>query len=254
MGDPLAKVSSGSPFQPTASAWNEFIDAAKFAKMRGDARGLNLQSAGRENPSNTVLVKNNTGSELSPLAIVAPSSPIILPSENATEFTVRSGWNVAAPTSSDFGKFFILAESIPSGEVGLAWSGGIVPCKIQVDHASMPRADVDASSSLKLLANYHGSAQILWKESGTGSSLWAVVRMGQPVNVSVAGKANADVEPDSTGAMSVWASGSDTGHDIEGIHLDWMHGEQKISSGKEVISSYFPNENRWRFTHAECEE
>ena len=253
MGDPLAKVSSGAPFAPTAAAWNSFIDAAKLAKMRGDARGLNLQSAGRESPSNTILVRNNSDSELPALAIACVSGPIILPSENATEFTVRSGWTVAAPTSSDFGNFVVLAESVPAGELGLAWSGGIVPCKLQVDHASMTRADIDAGNTTKLLANYHGSAQILWKESGTGSSLWAAVRMGQPQSVMLAGKANSDITTGSTGAMSVYDSGVDTGYDLEGIHLDWMHGGQQISSGKEVIASYFPLENRWRFTHAECE-
>lgn len=247
----LRKVTTGEPFRPTASTWNAFIDAAILAKQRGDARGLSI-SAGGETPNNTVLVKNNTGGDLSVLSVGGIDSPIISPTDNEGEFKVRSGWNIISPTNTHFGKLVVLAESIPAGEMGLAFVAGVVPVQVNRGNTVFDRADVNTASTATMSGHLAGTAQILWAE-GTGTDAWCAVLLGQRQNVDVLGKANEDIQPNSTGAISVWRSGLDTGYDLEGVHLDWMHSSQQVSTGKEVIARYYPSENRWRIVHAECE-
>lgn len=71
------------------------------------------------------------------------------------------------------------------------------------------------------------------------------------------GKADDDIAIDTSGTVSVWKRDStgtlvDTTEDIT-AHLDWMHGDEKVSSGKEVLCTYFADEAIWRITGAECE-
>lgn len=248
----LNKVTTGQPFTPQASTWNAFIDAAKLAKMRGDARGLNL-TAGRENNGLTVMVRNDSGAAVDALSILSLGDPIVTPTDNETEFTTRAGFSGDTPASTDFGNFCVTAESIPSGEIGLAWISGIVPVQCQFDYASFPRCDIDAGTDNKLLANFHGSAEVVWKEAGTGTSLWAAVKLGQHANVRVSGKASGAIVYNSYGAVTVYNKGTSTGQNLETVYLDWMHGDESVSSGKEVIAEWFAFEKRWRITNAECE-
>ena len=248
----MRKVSRGEPLRIPAETFNAFVDAAEYAKnkkvsSRSTAYGKEID------PANTAYVKNQSGSDLSALSIAGIDSPIITPTSNADEFNTRSGWNVVTPTSSHFGKFVVLAEAIPAGEIGLAYISGYAPVTLNVDYANFDRADVSAGTSTKLEASWHGSAKIVWKESGTGTAIRAVIQFDTPREVSLLGVTNSEITVDSSGGVSVWVNGSDTGFDLATCHLDWMHGSQNISSGKEVIVKYFPRDAKWRIIHAECE-
>lgn len=247
----LRKVTTGEPVQIKATTWNAFVDAAIYTKQQQRAGGVPIAS-GTEYPATTVLVRNNTGSDLSAYAVVGISGPIILPSDNEDEFKQRSGWTVVTPTADHVGSFLVTAESIPAGEMGIAYSGGVVPVLCQVDNTHMDRADVNAGNSSKLIAGFHGAAQILWK-AGTGTSVWTAIRMGNPTTTSVVGTANGTIVAGGIGQITVFRNGVSTGYVLEGVHLDWMHGSEDISSGKEVMATYFPYEKRWRITGAECE-
>lgn len=71
------------------------------------------------------------------------------------------------------------------------------------------------------------------------------------------GKADSAITADSTGTISIYewdgSTLSDTGDNIEDVRLDWMHGNEDISSGKEVLIMWFPAEKIWRIIGAECE-
>jgi hypothetical protein len=248
----LKKVTTGQPISIKATTWNSFIDAALYAKQQQRAGGVPV-NAGTETPATTVLVKNNTGAELLAYEVVGITGPIISAADNETEFTTRSGWNVGLPASSHFGKFLVTAESIPDGEMGLAFAGGVVPVKCDIDNQHMDRADVVAGNKTKLQASFHGSSQIIWKASDTGTAVWCAVRIGTPTTASVTGKANTTFTADGVGQVEVFRQGVTTGYMLENVYLDWMHGEQQVTSGKEVIATYFPYEQRWRLTGAECE-
>ena len=67
------------------------------------------------------------------------------------------------------------------------------------------------------------------------------------------GKADADIAVDTTGTISIWRAGVDTTED-ETASLDWMAGTTQVSSGKEVMITWFADEGIWRITGAECED
>lgn len=69
------------------------------------------------------------------------------------------------------------------------------------------------------------------------------------------GKTVSDIEPDQSGSVTVW-DGSDgtpteTDEVIEDVQLDWMHGGEQVSQGKEVAIMLFGD--TWRIMWAECE-
>lgn len=71
------------------------------------------------------------------------------------------------------------------------------------------------------------------------------------------GKADAAITFDSSGTVSIWkrnGSGTlvDTTENVT-AHLDWMHGDENVSSGKEVLVAWFQDEGIWRIIGAECE-
>jgi hypothetical protein len=72
------------------------------------------------------------------------------------------------------------------------------------------------------------------------------------VQITKIGKTDASVAPDATVTVSIWRDGSDTGENITGVKYDWMT-SGTISSGKEVVITYFADEGIWRITGAECE-
>lgn len=248
----LRKVSAGEAFNPSATTWNAFVDAAVYAKSQRKGR-TQIVTSGIEWPATTVLVQNNTGSDLDALSVGGIDSPIITPTDNEDEFKTRIGWNIETPAAVHFGNFVVLAEAIPDGELGLAYAGGMCPVMITTEYDDFGRADINAGSTVKLLAGLHGSAQIVWKEAGTGTDLLAVIKFDTPREVSVLGVTNEAITADDSGGVSVWIGGSDTGYDLDVCYLDWMHGGEAISSGKEVIVKYFPLDFKWRIIHAECE-
>ena len=75
--------------------------------------------------------------------------------------------------------------------------------------------------------------------------------LAQPQTVKI-GKADADITVGSTGTVSIWRDGSDTTEN-EDAKLDWMAGTTQVSSGKEVMITWFADEGIWRITGAECE-
>ena len=67
------------------------------------------------------------------------------------------------------------------------------------------------------------------------------------------GKADSDISVDTTGTISIWRAGVDTTENVS-AKLDWMAGTTQVSSGKEVMITYFADEAIWRITGAECED
>ena len=72
------------------------------------------------------------------------------------------------------------------------------------------------------------------------------------------GKASGAINYDSTGTVIIWRKNQTTGtleaqETITGVVLDWMHGDQNISTGKEVLIMWFADEQVYRVVSAECE-
>jgi hypothetical protein len=85
------------------------------------------------------------------------------------------------------------------------------------------------------------------------SANYAIVRLGCHRQAVVRGVADGTIAYGSSGTVSLWTEGGDSGDDVT-AHLDWMHGDENVSSGKEVLVEWFPTESKWRIVAAECED
>jgi hypothetical protein len=88
---------------------------------------------------------------------------------------VLTGGTPSATTTA----WCVAVEPIESGKVGRVAVGGVVQCKLDIDAEAYSFASPQAST-VALKAGLSGDAAILWKESGTGSNKWGLVRIGSP--------------------------------------------------------------------------
>lgn len=242
---PFEEVSAGQDWEPPHYAeWNAMLGAAQRSSSTGSSA---LQGDGREfTGGETILVNNSSGSGYDAGSVIAIGAPSFAPGTDQYESYT---FEASAPNATDRGRWGIIPYEIPAGEFGLAISGGIAYCDVNVTHASHAYADVASGGGLE--SGFSGSAEIIHKPAGTGV-LDCVVRFHVADDRSIKGVADADIEADSSALVSVWKNGADTGANVT-AHLNWMHGGAKISSGKKLIAEWFKDEQKWVVTHAECE-
>ena len=77
--------------------------------------------------------------------------------------------------------------------------------------------------------------------------------LNQPV-LEFVGKPVLDVMPGGSATIDIYRDGTEIGKQFENVQLDWMHGDQQISAGKETLCRTFLDENLTRFVGAECED
>jgi hypothetical protein len=70
----------------------------------------------------------------------------------------------------------VAVEPIESGKIGRVAVGGVVQCKVDVTSADDKFVACKASAA-ELKTGTTGEGLILWKESGTGTGKWALVRL-----------------------------------------------------------------------------
>jgi len=236
----------------TAETWNAFIDTANAATYAGDRPG-DAKPAEGELPCLTALCE--AGSQIDQSEIVGIGSPAITPTEDEQTFQDRVSFSAGAVADVYKGLFGIARTAIPPGTVDLAAVSGVCQCKLYVPANGdwIERADIYTADKTQLLATPEGSAQILWKSSGTATTVDAIIRFGVPQYVCLPGKTDGAVTANNSVTVSIWSTGSDTFYNVDDVYLDWMHNSEAISVGKEVLIGYFPSEKRWRFVGAECE-
>lgn len=182
MGDDLKKVQSGDPLTIPAATFNAFIDAALDQRRR--QRGVGREGQPVFHQAGIILVRNDTGGDLDRFSAVGFSGPIVGPTDNEDEFKNRAtaiGITPAVP--SHRGRFAVYLEPVAAGGIAHACVSGVIPCRIDVAHASHRRADV-IHDSTTLTSGHHGGAEILWKESGEGLK-WAILKLGLSVPLGV---------------------------------------------------------------------
>jgi hypothetical protein len=74
--------------------------------------------------------------------------------------------------------FVVAVEPIAAGKIGRVAVAGVVQAKINVVSESDTFATAKDGDLTQLTSSSSGEATILWKESGTGASKWALVRFG----------------------------------------------------------------------------
>lgn len=242
---PFQEVGPGQPWEPPyAGEWNAMLLVASKnqATVLSGEEGAGRSIAG----GTTVMVVNTLGSGYDAGSVIVIGQPSFAPASDAYESYVFAS---SPGTATDSGRWGVVPYPIPNGEMGIAISGGIAYCQVNVTHASHDRADLSSGGGLE--SGFSGSAQIIYKPGGTGL-LDCVIRFHVSDQTEVKGVADANIAKDTSGTVSVWRNGADTTANIT-AHLNWMHSDQQVSLGKQVIARWFGDEQKWVITHAECE-
>lgn len=152
--------------QISASGWNEMRD-----KVNGIYSGQNTILTNRNNIT-MITVKNNTGSNLSPLSIVALSTPIY--SRSSSTFADKAAeygteMNGTSPANENDNIAVLQAACKPNGLVK-AIGDGYTPCFVYKDEDKTYEYAKPAASQTGYLkgTNDPTSVRIVWIASGTG--------------------------------------------------------------------------------------
>jgi hypothetical protein len=179
MARPDGRIEPGQPLRGaiSARAWNRAQDAADLVL------GANPGTAGA--PGSPVL-KPYTWAYCRPSVTVArwgvlaitgvaitPTSSSGGATASFEEMPVLTGGTPSATTTA----WCVAVEPIESGKIGRVAVGGVVQCKVEVGKADDKFVACKASAS-ELKTGVKGEGLILYKESGTGSGKWALVRLG----------------------------------------------------------------------------
>jgi hypothetical protein len=165
--------------QLSARALNRAQEAADIVlgqRANGTADG---PSAGPV-PYTPILAKNNTTGAVRRWGVLSVAGVVFTPSGatgNATQqFQDQPVLSGGLPTGG--AAFVVAVEPIAAGKIGRCAVAGVVQAKINVVSESDTFATAKDGDLTQLTSASSGEATILWKESGTGSGKWALVRFG----------------------------------------------------------------------------
>jgi hypothetical protein len=165
--------------QISARAWNRAQDAADKVLGQGADGVADGPSAGP--PAYTgILAQNNTTGTVNRWGVLSVAGVVFTPSGatgNATQqFQDQPVLSGGLPTGGS--SFVVAVEPIAAGKIGRVAVAGVVQAKINITDASHTFAAAKDGDLTQLASATSGEAQILWKESGTGTGKWAIVRFG----------------------------------------------------------------------------
>jgi hypothetical protein len=102
----------------------------------------------------------------------------------------------------------VALEPIESGKIGRVAVDGVVPVKLDIVNENHKFARCTTSTS-QMTTDWGGPALILWKESGTGSDKWGLVRIGDalPTGVDVVTNVTLDANGLQFEKKRIWAIG-----------------------------------------------
>ena len=244
----MGNVTPGQALALPAREWNTSVEVNDLYRRGLLARPASVPSA--EFDSNHLEVRNDTGGDLARWAIVGLGDPLFSPADNLAEFFRAVVVSGETPTLADhLGKWALLLEPIPAGKIGRAVAAGMWPTLLRVDSAHHDRADI-ADGETDLASNYYGSAEILWKEDGTGP-LRAVIRLSGWAAPRIKAVAQVQIAPGASGQVEVWRAGAATG-DFLDAWLDWETSGTPIDANTELEIAFHRDKPRWWISNADC--
>jgi hypothetical protein len=177
---------NGNPFQPVTSGQpsgnrltRDWFNAATAAAQANKRARHTFGSPSLGVPDGTVLVKNNSGSDVDRFGVLGIDDILISPDDNLESFKDQDAFIGVTPTKASHTGLYVIAwEPIPKDAIGWAYAYGVCTVQVNIDLEGDDTADVANSDRTQLESGPIGSAQILWVESpGTGTK-WAKVRIG----------------------------------------------------------------------------
>jgi len=187
------KLPRGARVELSAEAFGAMVDAAAAtATQQASARVPGVSPSKRQ--YGPPLIKNSTSSNLDRFSVLGVSSIAITHDTNADKFFSQVVMDGTIPDESlHLGRFAVLLAPAKSGDVVLAAIGGVVPVQIDGEGSELGRrAEIVGGATNRLRLIGYGSADVLWRASGTGVQ-WGVVRFGDapamfPVRLTESGE------------------------------------------------------------------
>ena len=242
----------------SASGWNRAQDAADL--VLGSQGGISGDGASYSSaPYQWVYAKNSTGSvvprwgvmAISGLEIVPTSSPGVATSQ-FEQMPVLTGATPQATTTA----WCIAVEPIENNKIGRVAVSGVVQAKVDIQSADATTVSAKPSSVSELkTAGKSGQGLVLWKESGTGSGKWCLIRLGggggEPVRL---GKTTSAWNKGAIATINLYPAGT-PGSESQGSPAttleDCVNKFANVGSGKWVIVALAGND-AWYLIAAEC--
>lgn len=255
--DQLRRPQRGDPLKIPAFVYAEMLDTVEFVRGLRRSDSASLVRLARDR--GLVKVKNESGSDVARFGILGIDGIIsaINPTDDLAAWKNEPVLSGNTPDTDDhYGKFVVLVEPLADDAIGWGLASGVVPVQISFTYSDSPYADITNSDATKLTADEGGAAQVLYKETGTGTK-WTLCRIGTPHRPVIRGKLDADLNSGSSATMSVWAGATlaDTGRNVtvyDASSLPAITASKKIASGKGLSASW--HDGKWHLlTPYACE-
>lgn len=176
MSNAFRRVRPGEPVAIAAAAWNRVIDQVVVRPQ--------YEAAANGYPQTTfqVRIRNTSTGTVPRWGVLEIAGVLEMPSgptgPGAAAFQSWPGLVGAVPTTTAQGAFAVAVEPIASGQIGMAAVDGVVQVKLDIKDAGHRFATPKTGSAGELQTASSGEATILWKEAGTGTGKWGLVRIG----------------------------------------------------------------------------
>jgi hypothetical protein len=231
-GDPLKYVQPGQPLEMPAQAFNTFVDVGRWFRNQRQQSGA--QIVADVFSANIAKLKNTSGGDRGRFHVLGLNEPIFTPTDNLTTFQNTITFKGITPDANlHWGKWGLLLDPLKANAIGRALLAGLAVVQIDVVETVHAFADILPTYTDKLRSGWIGAAEILWKESGTGTK-WAIIRLGAPIYVTYVGKTDASIAKNASGTISIheWngTAWADTGANLTGA----FNHSATINAGKWV--------------------
>jgi hypothetical protein len=243
------KKSQGDPFTvPPASDWNDIVDAGfEFGARR--RLGVANWTSAREVSSDKILLKNDSGGQIDRGEVLEIGSFLLATTEWGQSASLWFTGETPAPDGT-LG-IAVALEDVPDESIGIFQVSGICLAKVAINHAQHYWADV-SSSNTTLQTKWHGRAEILQRETGSGTK-WALVRLGQMFRGPIKGVCVSTITAGSSGSVRIsWGGATSSPSNSVTAWLDWMHNGRNASAGAECLIHWFPDQQKYIITEVEC--
>jgi hypothetical protein len=173
-------VSPGDKLRIPASTWNALMDIGR--DLRSGEPGPQGGAAAGQLPFGVFWMRNDSGEDRTQFDVLGIDGILIDPANNLPEFLYTPGLVGVTPAIPDHvGRFAVLLEPIADGAIGRVRLIGVAPVMVRIGDEAHTAAEILDGEATILASTTNGSAQILWKESGTGDGR-ALIRFPSPAN------------------------------------------------------------------------
>ena len=174
----LTKKTTGQAIRVKASEYNAIVDSVAYSEA-AEGKEIIPESIPEVEVGKPVMVMNASVDNLKQYDVIGITRVQIRPEDGTEdEFKDQIVLRGEVPDAAlHRGRFAVCLEPIESGGVGQAVMSGLVQVKIDPGGSTGGPADIDPNSTSRLKLACYGSAEVIWREAGSGER-WAVVRLG----------------------------------------------------------------------------